>query len=126
MTDTATTVTVTIPAAIDRRLGLNSRVHWGLKARLAKELRGTSATAMLATPRSSLPPTPWIIDYEIGAKRRQQEFDDDNAIGCLKPLRDGIADYAGIDDRHIRSGEITWVRDPRGVGYVTVTIRGVE
>ena len=126
MTDTATTATVTIPAAIDRRLGLNGRLHWSKKAKLVKELKETAFTAMLATPRHTLPPTPWLIDYEIGLKRGQKRMDDDNAVGALKALRDGIAEYAGIDDKNIRSGELTWARDPRGGGYVTVTIRGVE
>lgn len=126
MTDTIATITVTIPAAIDRKLGPNSRVHWGMRAKLAKELRETAYTAMLATPRYTLPPTPWVIDYEIGLKRGQKRMDDDNGIGALKALRDGIAEYAGIDDKHIRSGELTWARDPRGGGYVTVTIRGAE
>ena len=126
MTDTMTTITVTIPAAIDRRLGLNGRVHWGMKAKLAKDLRETAYTAMLATPRHTLPPAPLVLDYEIGLKRAQKRMDDDNAIGALKAMRDGIAEYAGIDDKYIRSGELTWVRDPRGFGFITVTIRGVE
>ena len=122
----AMSVIITIPYAIDRRLGQNGRLHWAKKHKLTKEAQETTRTAMLSTIYDTFPDAPWILDYEIGMPYRARQMDDDNAVGCLKALRDGIAEYTGVNDKHMTSGTVTWVRDPRGVGYVTVTIRGAD
>ena len=97
----------------------NGRLHWGAKARLTRELRtwGYQAAieAVLERPAPSLrrvlkvPGQQFIVDWELAAPTR---WDDDNSISACKPLRDGIADALGINDRKITTGRVWW-RDPR-------------
>lgn len=123
-------ISIRIPWAIDLRLGLNGRVHWRTKKRLKDEVQGTALRSMQAArlPRNldDLLMSPLILDFEIGLKRNAKTMDDDNAIGCLKSVRDAIAAYVGIDDKFITTGTVTQVRDPEGRGYVDVTLRSLE
>jgi hypothetical protein len=54
------------------------------------------------------------------------ELDDDNLAGSAKAVRDGVADWLGVDDRTKRSG-VVWkyeqARDGRAYG-VGIRIEG--
>lgn len=74
----------------------NMRLHWAVKAKITKDQRNKARTAMaLVCP---LPPgVPLtIILTRVGARR----LDTDNLASSMKAVRDGIADWLGIDDGH--------------------------
>ena len=43
---------------------------------------------------------------------------------CLKAVQDGIADETGVNDKHMVIGDVEQIRDPQGIGFIDVTIRG--
>ena len=81
-----------------KELSPNFRGHWSKKARAAKRYRHASYMASLEA-KFVIPKTDgklhlWI-DFHPPSNRR---IDDDNCLTRFKPLRDGIADYLGVDD----------------------------
>jgi len=86
----------------------NGRLNWGAKSRLTRELRTWGYQAAKAALAGPHPLLPLIVDWELVAPTR---WDDDNAISACKPLRDGIADALGINDREMATGRLWW-RDP--------------
>jgi hypothetical protein len=80
----------------------NAREHWAQKAKRAAAQRGLAlllCRAELGTP----PPLPLRIRM---VRISPRGFDTDNLAGSQKHLRDGIADWLGIDDRDPR---VEWV-----------------
>jgi len=76
----------------------NRRDHWATKARRVKEQRGISrmeALAHLQPIVRDLSTGRLSITLIRGAPRR---LDTDNLASALKAVRDGIADFLGIDD----------------------------
>ncbi len=73
----------------------NRREHWAKKARRVKSER---LAAYLAIPSlgAGLPSSVKLT------RIAPRSLDDDNLRGCLKAVRDGIADRLGIDDRDPR------------------------
>lgn len=67
----------------------NSREHWARKARRVKAERSAAYMMM-----PNIKP-PCVVTMTRVAPRR---LDDDNLRGCLKAVRDGIAQRLGIDD----------------------------
>lgn len=123
------TLTVTIPAVIERAMTLNGRGHW--RRRYAAERAAKHATAMamsqaidLEDPRACFQRARWplTLDWEIGLAKGRRRMDMDNAIGGLKSVQDQIARCLGMDDRFMVTGTVTQVRDPEGLGFVRVTI----
>jgi hypothetical protein len=82
--------------------------HWRVRHKRAKEQRGLAA--MLARNTfGKAPSLPLTITLTRIAPR---ELDDDNLSSSQKHVRDGLADWLGVDDR---SKQITWVyRQERG------------
>ena len=77
---------------------LNKREHWSQRAKRAKLHRTVAYQVM----KSALPDgatMPCVVRLIRIAPR---ELDDDNLAGGCKALRDGIADWFGIDDRDPR------------------------
>lgn len=72
----------------------NNREHWRRVWSRRKEHR---TSARLLGRAASEPPTtyPLVVRMTRVGKRR---MDDDNLMGALKGLRDGIADWLGVDD----------------------------
>jgi crossover junction endodeoxyribonuclease RusA len=73
----------------------NLRMHWAVKARLAKSQRqkAFNALASVATP----PPLPLTLVLTRIAPR---QLDGDNLQSAFKATRDGVADWLGVDDGH--------------------------
>jgi hypothetical protein len=121
---------VTIPIEIDARITPNSRAHWRTRAKIQREMKNTTYTAMMAAgPHTSLhnAPLPLTISYIIGLAPRRQVMDDLNAIASMKYIEDGIAAYLGIDDRNFKFGGLEQVRAGKGnPGFVRVLISSEE
>jgi hypothetical protein len=80
---------------------LNSRDHHMVKAHRAKKER---EWALLKLQSKGRPPElPVTVELTRHAARL---LDDDNAVAAMKSVRDGVADWLGVDDRDDR---ITWV-----------------
>jgi len=79
----------------------NLRMHWAVKAKLAKSHRAMARTAM-ATVSPSAPGLPVsIVLTRVGPRT----LDTDNLASSLKAVRDGISDWLGVDDG---SPQIDW------------------
>lgn len=81
---------------IKTRSLLNLREHWASRARRTKAHRAATILAL----RSSRVELPKADDQLIVVTllRYGRRLDDDNLRGALKAVRDGIAEWAGIDD----------------------------
>jgi len=79
----------------------NLRMHWAVKAKLAKSHRAMARNAMaIASPAApGLPLT--LVLTRVGPRT----LDTDNLASSLKAVRDGIADWLGVDDG---SPQIDW------------------
>jgi hypothetical protein len=78
--------------------GLNAREHWRARSARVKRERQT-ARLVLASSEPTLPCIVTMIRMSSGV------LDDDNLQGACKAIRDGVADWLGLDDRDPR---VTW------------------
>lgn len=78
----------------------NAREHWATRAKRAKAHR-TMARGTLRLHHAPIPAPCRITITRIGKRR----LDDDNLAGSAKAIRDGVADWLGIDDGDPR---LTW------------------
>lgn len=79
---------------------LNRREHWAARARRAKAQR----SAMLLALRCQRVDVTEYRDAELVrvllVRTGPRQLDDDNLRGALKAVRDGVADWRGVDDGH--------------------------
>lgn len=114
---------------MELKLSLNSRVHWGVRARRVAAERAIVAFAFPHTwkgtaERSEEKGFRWIVVLTRVAPRR---LDDDNLAGRFKAVRDEIARQLGIDDG---SSRIAWVysqtKGEPGETAVLIEVRVLE
>src|SRR5574343_1888991 len=87
----------------------NLRLHWAAKAKLVKGHR--SRTRVALSNEAPIPPsTPLAVVLTRIAPRR---LDSDNLASAFKGVRDGVADWLGVDDGH---KDIQWVYEQRAAG----------
>lgn len=93
----------------------NQREHWATKAKRVRKHRRSAAWALQATwplLNDARPALPCVVTLTRLAPR---QLDDDNLAGGFKAVRDGVADWLGIDDRDPR---VTWrYAQERAKGY---------
>ena len=75
----------------------NAHEHWRKRQRRAKEQRGIVALMLGAS--HVRPPVPCVVTITRIAPGK---LDDDNLAGSQKHVRDGIADWLGVNDRDPR------------------------
>ena len=81
--------------------GLNAREHWRARSRRVKAEREATAWALLIAMRpdkATKPQPPCIVRLTRVAP--SNGLDDDNLPGALKGVRDQIAEWLGVDDKH--------------------------
>lgn len=82
--------------AVDiRTQGPNAREHFHAKAKRVKGEREATAWAL---SRHQRPPIPCSVLLTRTAP--SSGLDDDNLVGSLKGVRDQVAQWLGVDDRH--------------------------
>lgn len=88
----------------------NLRMHWAIKAKLAKSHRAMAKHAMAnaAPVAPTLPLT--LVLTRVGPRK----LDTDNLASSLKSVRDGIADWLGVDDG---SPQLDWQYAQKRGGY---------
>lgn len=86
----------------------NAHEHWRARQKRAKAQREAARKAMGADVRGPAPPYTITIT-RIGPRK----LDSDNLAGSAKHVRDGVADWLGIDDGDER---LTWLYAQRSEG----------
>lgn len=122
-------VVVVIPGTPDSSLSLNGRAHWRVRAKHAAEYRAAAKYAALEGRNGEAWPLvrgAMRVHYVFGWEKGRKRMDFDNCVGLGKSALDGLVD-AGIigDDRYVVSMSVEQQRDPAGVGFVRVEVRGV-
>ena len=79
----------------------NARGHWSKRAKRARSQRAVAA--MVLRSNCAAPKAPLSVRLTRVSPRG---LDDDNLRGALKAVRDGVADWLGVDDR---SPLVTWL-----------------
>src|SRR5699024_7489005 len=93
------------------------------KSKLRNQLKHDAYYATRNANAEMWEPTgPLVMHLTVYHGKGRKRMDDDNIIAWSKPLRDGIAQAIGIDDKHITTGTIDQLRDPDGLGFVEVTV----
>jgi crossover junction endodeoxyribonuclease RusA len=88
----------------------NLRMHWAVKAKLAKAHRNAAKTALM----SVAPEAPELPLTVILTRLGPRTLDTDNLASCLKAVRDGVADWLGVDDGDAR---LDWQYEQRKGPY---------
>lgn len=73
----------------------NARGHWAKRARRAKDQRETTLMVLANAKRRI--ELPCVVTITRVAPRA---LDDDNLRGATKAVRDGVADFLGVNDRN--------------------------
>lgn len=93
-------IRVTLP--IKTRSVLNLREHWAARARRTKAHRAATILALRVAHPGGVSLTWDKLDgtnrLVVTLTRYGRRLDDDNLRGALKAVRDGVAEWAGIDD----------------------------
>lgn len=87
--------------------GLNAREHWRVAAKRKAKERETVAWMLRGAQK---PPIPCSVRL-TRVVPSGPGCDDDNLAGAMKSVRDEIANWLGIDDRH--SKQVRYVYDQR-------------
>ena len=93
----------------------NLREHWAIRSDRAKRHR--TMAKLLASTMLVRPALPCIVTITRLAPR---ELDSDGLVSSAKNLRDGLADWLGIDDRDPR---VEWVVKQEKAGVRTYGVR---
>ena len=81
----------------------NMRMHWAVKAKLTRDQRMRTRMSLAAVAQSfGVEVLPVTVVLTRVAPRR---LDGDNLQSGFKAVRDGVADWLGVDDGH---GLIDW------------------
>lgn len=83
----------------------NGRDHWRKKAARAKLQRSTAAWQMRTRGVPPIPPLTIML-----TRIAPRDLDSDNLAGGFKAVRDGVADWLGVDDGDKR---LTWLYGQR-------------
>jgi hypothetical protein len=75
--------------------GLNAREHFRVRAKRVQIERKTTAGYLIGKPK---PPIPCSVRLTRVSPRGTA--DDDNLVGAMKAIRDEVANWLGIDDKH--------------------------
>lgn len=121
--------TIQIPMLPPRECSPNWRGHWSQRAKAVRAFRETAGWATYQALDDAgvfrlYGCQPVTLDAEIAWCCGRKSVDPTNAPALLKAAIDGIADVLWFGrDRHVQLGD---VRQTRGDGTVTVTLRGEE
>jgi crossover junction endodeoxyribonuclease RusA len=105
-------------------LSQNARLHHSVRARSVKKARSDAYWLTKEANNGSLTGAYSLRVTFVFCPPDKRKRDLDNAFGCLKAARDGIAEALGIDDS--RWNEITILRGPvEKPGRVEITLEAV-
>jgi hypothetical protein len=96
--------TLAFELPIDTLSELNTHEHWTLKARRVKRQRREAHKICLISGKGFKLSETSKIEITL-TRLAPRTLDSDNLVGALKAVRDGVADWLGIDDG---SDRIIW------------------
>jgi hypothetical protein len=99
-------ISLVIPIRTVNRL--NARTHWAVRARQTKTER--QAVRLGLRQAYERPATPRLVEVILTRMGPSNGLDSDNLAGAMKAVRDGVADWLGVDDRDPR---VRWVYEQR-------------
>lgn len=112
-------MTIIILGTFDKRLTTNHRngANWRAVKRVSDDLKGRARLAVKEQGGNPNDPVncfqkdvwPLTFDWTIYHEKGQKRYDDDNVPPALKPARDMIASFLGMDDRDFRTGSVTQI-----------------
>jgi hypothetical protein len=73
----------------------NLRLHWAVKAKLSKSHRSKAFNALASIAAPPAPPCTLVL-----TRIAPRALDGDNLQSAFKAVRDGVADWLGVDDGH--------------------------
>jgi hypothetical protein len=123
-------VTITIAGTPCFSYSPNTRTHWRVRAREAREIKEAT---ILACREAGSPQIhgPVTLEWHIAAAKRRQFMDRTNAIACLKAHEDGLV-AAGVIDADTQDivtdiyvGQHLWQTHKCNGGFVTVIVTPV-
>lgn len=98
----------------------NVREHWTARHRRRSQIR--RAVAFILRPMIGETSLPCIV--RITRLAPSNGLDDDNLVSACKPVRDGVADALGVDDR---TAAIRWqYSQARGKAAIKITIEKAD
>lgn len=74
---------------------LNAREHWRARSRRVKAEREAAQIMLYSQRRPEIP-----CSVLLTRVAPSNGLDDDNLLGALKAVRDQVAQWIGVDDRH--------------------------
>jgi hypothetical protein len=86
----------------------NLRLHWASKARIAKRHRAVAKNSLSALAAPLRPPLSIVL-----TRVAPRKLDGDNLQYAFKAIRDGVADWLGVDDG---SPQLDWQYAQRSAG----------
>jgi hypothetical protein len=98
-----------------RTKGPNSREHWRVKAKRVASERNSTSYALMGEQKPPIPCSVRLTRVGPGM------LDDDNLVGAMKGVRDEIAKWLGIDDRHSETVRYVYAQR-RASGEWSVTV----
>jgi len=92
----------------------NLRLHWAAKARVAKSYRAKAYKALSAVAAPPVPPCTIVL-----TRVAPRALDGDNLQSAFKAVRDGVADWLGVDDGNT---QLDWQYKQRSDGVKTYKV----
>ena len=86
----------------------NLRLHWAVKAKLAKSHRSKAFSALASVAAPPAPPCTLVL-----TRVAPRALDGDNLQSAFKAVRDGVADWLGVYDGH---KDLDWQHSQRKDG----------
>lgn len=90
-------ISILVPLRLESEANRASHEHWRSRQKRAKSQRHAVMLAMLAS-RHERPKPPLVVRMTRIAPRKIA--DGDNYTSCFKHVRDAVAQWLGVDDRH--------------------------
>ena len=124
--DCGASLVFTVPTDLPAALSPNARGSWQPRHRATQVARALGRAYAREAVYGRIAEFATIgrlrIDATIYWAKGRKSVDDDNGWTMLKPVRDGIADALGRNDKDFTLGELTQLRDKAGWGYVVLTL----
>jgi hypothetical protein len=95
-----------------RTKGPNSREHWRVKAKRVASERNSTSYALMGEQKPPIPCSVRLTRVGPGM------LDDDNLVGAMKGVRDEIAKWLGIDDRHSETVRYVYAQRRASVEWI--------
>lgn len=120
LTNSVTRAAVLIPLRTER--GQNTREHWARRAARVKAEKWAVAWSLFDA-FGHTPPWPLPIAVTLTRCAPSGGLDDDNLVGSLKAIRDAVAEWLGVDDKHSQTVRYAYAQQHAREWAVRITFQ---